>query len=260
MKITGIMPLRNAVKLGYPFEVAVRSLRLVCDEVVILADPTSEDDTMAQVRALAPDRIVESAWDMSIRHGVNEIAVQTRKACDAASGDWILSLQADEVIHEGEAHIIREAAERAEGEGATGVELRRLYFYGGLHAIRVDWTLYIARLFKRGRWRPNFDAMSFDPCGDGERCLRSAANIYHYSRVGDPLEIARRVRNLDTLYHPVSEVAAESDVAPYRFDGLRKLDTYVLDHRDETDPSAELEPFPVDNHPSAAKAHFGVSP
>lgn len=259
MTISGIMPLRNAVKLGYPFELAIRSLRPLCDEVVVLVDPTSEDDTLERVKALSPDRIVESAWDMTNHagHVHGEIAKQTARACEAASGDWILSLQADEVLHEGEVGLLREAMARAEREGRTGIEMKRLYFYGDLGHIRDDWTVWLLRLFRKGHWAadPVSGAMQFIAATEGERRMHGPARIYHYSRVGDPMEVARRVRNLDLFYHLPATVGEVEE--PYDFTKTRKLDTYVKGHVAEVDPAATLTPF-TGTHPAGVREHFGV--
>lgn len=263
MKISGVLPLRNAVKLGYPFELAIRSLRPLCDEVVVLVDPTSEDDTLARVRALSPDVLVESPWDLTNHAGhVNcEISIQTARACAAASGDWIFSLQADEVLHENEAQDLRAACERAEREGVSALELLRLYFYGGLETYRQDWTLWMVRLFKKGHWQPDRDgAMRFDPAVPGARkWATTAGRIYHYSRVGDPQQIAERVRNLDRFFHAPGEVEA-GPLPPYDFSTLRRLDTYVLGHAAETEPRDLLLRFDIGGHPQAALEYFGHAP
>jgi hypothetical protein len=269
MTITGIMPLRNAVKLQYPFELAIKSLRPLCDEVLILVDPTSEDDTCARVRALADagfvDTIVESAWDMGNHRGhVNcEISVQTAKVCAAASGDWIMSLQADEVLHEDSAYGLRKSAMVAEQSfadhgqyAATGIELRRLYFHGGLGQYRQDWTQWLLRLFKRGLWRPDIDgAMKFDPVNPIEKRWQIPHHIFHYSRVGDPQVIAERVRNLDGFFHAPAAIQS-GRIAPYDFTRLRKLDTYVKDAPIEVATDAVLSDFDPAGHPAGVREYF----
>lgn len=257
MKITGVMPLRNATKLGYPYELALRSLRPLCDEVVVLVDPSSEDDTLARVRALDPDKVVESVWDMTNHEGHTncEISVQTAKAVEAASGDWVFSLQADEVLHESDAAELRRVAGHAERAGVTGLELTRLYFYGSLAKVRLDWSLWLLRFFKRGCWKPDVDgAMRFDPVGV-QRRWQVLPNIYHYSRVGDPQKVAERVRNLDTFFHAPEKVAAE--VGPYDYGQLRKLDTYVVGAKIEEDRQAQLVDFEVSRHPRAVREMMG---
>jgi hypothetical protein len=261
VKISGIIPLRNAVKLGYPFELAIRSMRPLCDEIVVAVDPTSEDDTLTRVRNLPVwvDEIVESPWDLSNHDGLNdEIAKQTAIALERATGDWVLSLQADELLHENEIAVLREAPANAEKQGWTALELARVYFFGSLTRYRSDWTVFLPRLFKRGHWRPDekSGAMYFVPAVPGVRkAVLSPPKIYHYSRVGDPGMIARRIRNLDTFYHAQDKIQAEHEVAPYTFE-CRKLDTYVIGYQAEIEPSAEVVDFPLSGHPATALEYF----
>lgn len=289
MKISGIIPLRNAVKLGYPFELAIRSMALLCDEIVVLVDPAGEDDTLRSILAIGQDldgwdmiwngrdgrrigrllcfdppstgklvQVVCSSWDMTNHHGHTncEISVQTAKALEHATGDWVLSLQADEVLHEAEIEPLRKVIEIADLKGITGIELQRLYFYGSLEKVREDWTLWLLRLFKRGCWKPDVDgAMRFDPTGSQVRMRTDAARMFHYSRIGDPQQIADRVRNLDRFFHAPEKVK-DGELPPYDFSELRKLDTYVVGHEAETDSAARLVTFPIERHPQAAIEYF----
>lgn len=262
MTISGILPLRNGTKLGYPYELAIKSLRPLCDEVLILVDPTSEDDTVARVDALRAagfvDTIVESPWDMTNHRGHTncEISVQTAKACAAASGDWIMSLQADEVLHESEVAEMRRCVEAADASRISGLRLRRLYFYGSLGRYRDDWTQYLLRLFRRGMWKPDVDgAMKFEPCGPVSLgAWDIPPSIYHYSRVGDPQVVAERVRNLDGFFHEPAAIE-QGTIAPYDFRRTRKLDTYVKGAPDEN-ALARLLPF-ESTHPAGVREYFG---
>ena len=261
MRISGVLPLRCGVQLGYPFELAIRSLRPLCDEVVVLVDPESNDGTIERVAALGPDVLLESRWNLDNHDGLSdEIALQTARAIEAASGDWVLSLQADEVLHEREAAQTRLDVAWAEREGVTALKMVRWYFFGSLERYRSNWTVPLPRLVKRGAWRPDpaSGAMYFVPCGE-QRAADTAGAIYHYSRIGDPLAIAKRVRNLDTFYHAPERLLSPDEVPPYTFE-LRKLDTYVRGHQAEPDGEAELLPFPLERHPAAALEHFGATP
>lgn len=271
MKISGLMILRNAVKLGYPFRLAIESMRPLCDDIVISWDPTSEDETGSQVwdivrsgsmsTAMQPAtqfRVMESEWDMTNHRGHSncEISIQTAQALEGATGDWVLSLQADEVLHEAEIAPLRKVIEIADSKGITGIELQRLYFYGSLEKVREDWTLWLLRLFKRGCWKPDVDgAMRFDPIGQQIRMRTEAARMFHYSRIGDPQQIADRVRNLDRFFHAPEKVK-DGELPPYDFKALRKLDTYVVGHESEAEPAARLMNFPIECHPKAALEYF----
>lgn len=271
MKLSGILPVRNGVALGYPFDLAIRSLQRLCDEVVVAVDPTDDDGTPGRVAALGDDahrelracgvRVIESQWDMTnhrAHDGVSsEIAKQTAIAVAAARGDWILSLQADEMVHEADAPTIRGAIEQAEFDGVTGLEMIRLYFYGGLTAYRADWTVPILRLFRAKSWTPDpvSGAMQFVPVGpQAKRAIKP--KVYHYSRVGDPLLLARRIRNLDHFYHAPETILEESALEPYSFDTLRRADTYVRGAASEVDPNATLVPFSLAGHPADALERF----
>lgn len=261
MKLIGIMPLRNGVKLGYPFEQAIRSLQGLCDEVIVALDTANDDETASRVAALGVT-IQWSTWDMTNHgghSGNSEIARQTAVAAGVASdlgADWVMSLQADELLHERECALVREDIERAEREGITAIEMTRFYFYGALTAVRDDWTVPLTRLYKAGHWQPDYTcgAMQFLPVSpEGERKMQGRGALYHYSRIGDPQQIAQRVRNLDHFYHHPDTIAGETEVPPYDFSALRKLDTYVQATVIEDDPNARLSSFELMNHPLAAQ-------
>lgn len=260
--ITGTMILRNAVLLGYPFEVAIRSLQQVSDRVVVSVDPTSEDDTLAIVRGLGVD-VFESVWDLddpgasdpdSTAGQSCEIARQTQLVCDQVKEGWNFSLQADEVLHEKDVDEIRRVTQSGEH---TGYALSRLYFFARLTWMRDNWTLPIIRLFKHDLWLadPDSGGMTFVPVGP-QPSAQLLADIYHYSRVGDPAAISRRVRNLDAFYHAEEKLVPVDDLPEYTFD-LHKLDNAAIKGSAPAhDPEARLVPFPVDGHPAAAREHY----
>ena len=94
MKISGFSFLRNAAKLHYPIIESIRSALPVVDEFVIaLGDSDPDDDTREKIEALV-------------------YAQQTDVAKSHCTGDWLLYLQGDEVLHENDAAKIRIACER----------------------------------------------------------------------------------------------------------------------------------------------------
>lgn len=259
MTLSGVLPLRNGVSLGYPFDLAIRSLQRLCDEVIVSVDRSGDDGTYERVVALGPT-VLESQWDMANHRagdGISsEIAKQTMIVVAAARGDWVLSLQADEMIHEADVPVIRRAIEQADRDGVTGLELERLFFYG-LEAYRSDWTVPLLRLFRAGRWAPDpvSGAMQFVPVGPQAKRLIEP-KIYHYSRVGDPRSVALRIRNLDSFYHEPETLLGVQEVEPYDFSVLKRADTYVRGVPQEVAADAVLVPFPLDGHPAEARERF----
>ena len=232
---------RNVVKLRYPLDRVVRSVVGLADEIIILVDPTSEDDTIDYVFDLLLEinsytkvhgtkvKMFESAWDLTnISSTGAEFARQTNIALALCECDFILSLQCDEAMHEKDFDIIRSLVSSAYINNVTAYSMVRLYFYGDIDTVRDDWTVPIVRLFKRGTRESCGDAMNTSGVG---RVENSDVKIYHYSRIGDPEIISKRIWSLDKLFHSSDKLLSEEELQPYDF-STRNFDCM---HRDTVD-------------------------
>ena len=229
------------MKFGYPLRQCVEALLPICDEVVLAYDPTTEDGTRELARQLRDELgivLYESIWDMSNMDRGFEIGHQSQVAVDACSPDteWRLCVQQDEAFHEDDAGKIKELVLNASNGGVDGFQFLRPYFFGNLHTIRRDWSVEIIRLTRKGA------PLTYDGF-DGQNCVPTApCNIakggvwmYHYSRIGDPAIIAKRVRNVDTFFHAEDNLPAESDLTPYDFT-TKEYDSYAFtENPQETD-------------------------
>jgi hypothetical protein len=97
------MIVRNVERQGYPFLEAARSALAVCDELLI-SDGFSEDRTWEGLVALEEvfeDRVklFRDNWPgpENTRDVVGKMTNRVRRRCQ---GDWCLSVQANEVLHE----------------------------------------------------------------------------------------------------------------------------------------------------------------
>lgn len=138
------------------------------DEWVVV-DSGSTDDTLAQARALGA-RVVETDWP--------GFGPQKQRALDLATGDWVLSIDADERVTPELAAEIREAIGAA---GADAYEMPRLSSYCG-HFMRHGgwWPDRVLRLFRRGTARFSDHAVHERVLADGAvRRLRH--HLVHYS-------------------------------------------------------------------------------
>lgn len=255
--------IRNGVKLNYPLHLVVQSVVGLADEVLISADPTSEDDTidyvhdiMLEVNSTHPGlvRYVESPWDLSnINKKGTEFSRQTNIAIDKCKGDWILSLQADEAVHED--HFDRIKREILHSD-VDALSCERIYFYGNINKVRVDWTHDIVRLYRKGLWRSCGDGMNSVSCG-GRPPRQGPFKLYHYSRIGDPEVISKRILSLDKLFHPADKLLTEEELEPYEFR------TYNFDcmHKQNVDLGRKRVPsyFKVygGTHPAPFKGYRG---
>lgn len=145
----------------------VRSARFA-DEVVVV-DCGSTDDTVALARAEgAQVHVMDWAGD----------GPQKNRAIDFATGDWFLSLDADERISPELAREVRAAIER---EDIVGYRIPRISMYAGRFMHHGGWRPdYVWRLARRGRARWTDTQMHASMKVDGATgTLRES--IIHYS-------------------------------------------------------------------------------
>jgi hypothetical protein len=230
--ISGCVAARNSVRFGYPLRQCVQALRPLCDEVVLSYDPTTDDGTHELALELRDELdivLFESPWDMSNMQKGLEIGHQSQVAVDACSSAtvWRLCVQQDEAFHEDDHDKIRELVRTAPND-LTGIDFVRPYFYGNLHTIRRDWTVQITRLTRKGTHTyDGFDGQNCLPLNPSTQHFMSGIWMFHYSRIGDPAVIARRVRNVDTFFHAEDNLPKESDLQPYDFT-TREYDSYAF--------------------------------
>ncbi|MFM8456405.1 MAG: glycosyltransferase, partial [Ignavibacteria bacterium] len=135
MKISGCTFVRNGFLLGYPVKESLHSLLSLCDEVII-AIGNSEDETLQYVQSLNNPkvRIIETIWDDSLREGGKILAQQTNIALEQCTGDWVIYLQADEVLHEKDRELLKSSMHRAnQRPEIEGLLFQYLHFFGDYH-------------------------------------------------------------------------------------------------------------------------------
>jgi glycosyltransferase involved in cell wall biosynthesis len=107
------------------------------DEIIVL-DSGSEDDTVSICRQYT-DKVYQTDWP--------GFGIQKQRALDKATGDWILSVDADEVL----TPELRTEIEKAlQQEHYKGYEIPRLSSYCGRQMRHGGWWPdYVLRLFRR---------------------------------------------------------------------------------------------------------------
>lgn len=142
MKISAILIARNeAENIGACLE----SIAWV-DEIIVV-EQGSEDDT-AQIAAKYGARVIQVMdW-----HGFGP---QKNRGLDAATGDWVLSIDADERMPVELAREIRQAICNADANRQVAVlELPRITQFCGVWIRHCGWTPdHVLRVFRRGAAR-----------------------------------------------------------------------------------------------------------
>lgn len=106
--ISGFMIIKNVLKQGYPFVEAVASALPICDEFLI-SEGYSSDGTFEIVEKMAKlnrkIKVFRQEWPSSKRFSIlAEVTNSIRKKCKF---DYILSLQANEIIHEDSTEFVK---------------------------------------------------------------------------------------------------------------------------------------------------------
>jgi glycosyltransferase involved in cell wall biosynthesis len=139
------------------------------DEIIVL-DSGSEDNTIAIAREYTP-HVFQTDWQ--------GFGVQKQRALDKASGDWILNLDADEVITESLQKAILTAISQTEFSGFR-VPIR-MHFYGKALRFSAGPKRHV-RLFKRAGARFSNDLVHEKiVLPQNSRLGRLTTPILHYS-------------------------------------------------------------------------------
>jgi glycosyltransferase involved in cell wall biosynthesis len=142
-----------------------------CDERIVV-DGNSDDGTPEIARAKGA-RVTTAPW-----HGFGE---QKNFALSLASGDWVLSIDADERVTPALAHAIEAATGR---QGVNGYEMPRRSSFLGREMRHSGWSPdYVLRLFRRGRARFTDDLVHERVVCDGQ-VGRLAESLLHYPVIG----------------------------------------------------------------------------
>jgi glycosyltransferase involved in cell wall biosynthesis len=106
-------------------------------EIVVL-DSGSEDDTVAICRQYT-DKVYQTDW--------SGFGIQKQRAVDKAKGDWILSIDADEIVT---SELRAEIEKTLQQDLCKGYEIPRLSSYCGRQMRHGGWWPdYVLRLFRR---------------------------------------------------------------------------------------------------------------
>lgn len=209
MKVAGFTFVRNAIKYDYPIVEAIQSILPICDFVVV-AVGNSEDATKELIESMNDPKIhvIETIWDDSMREGGRVLALETDKAFQAipAEYDWAFYIQGDEVIHEDDLPIIREAMQaNLHREEIDGLLFNYRHFYGSYDYVgaSLKWYPKEIRVVRNNKNIYSFrDAQGFRK--DDDKMLSVVAitaHINHYGWVKDPRAMQAKQENFHKLWH-----------------------------------------------------------
>ncbi len=236
MKISGFSMAKNANKLYYPIKQSIESILPIVDEfVVAVGDCNPDDRTRALIQEIDSDKIkiIDTVWDYDKYPRGMEHAHQSDLAKEACTGDWLIYLQADEVIHEKYLPVIQKRCEELlHDKEVEGLLFKYLHFWGDYwhyhyshkwykHEIRVirnDPDIHSWESAQSFRRIPNFDGIHYRQ-QEGTCKLKVApvdAYIFHYGWVRPPGLMVNKMKALHTNHW--GKKAAEEMMKNLNFD------------------------------------------
>lgn len=220
MRISGFTMVKNADTLYYPIKESILSALPICDEfIVALGDCLPGDKTEELIASInSPKiRIIPTVWDLTKYPNGTENAHQTDIAKKECTGDWLLYLQADEVLHEADLPKIKNRCEQLlHDKEVEGLLFKYYHFWGDYAHVHNSHTWYkneirvvrnhpeihsweSAQSFRK---IPGFDGKNYRQ-QEGTYKLKVApvdAYIFHYGWVRPPALMQKKKKALDTIH------------------------------------------------------------
>ena len=236
MTISGFSFVRNGNKLYYPVVESILSILPICDEFVVAVGKGDPDDTTRQEIADLNDpkiKIIDTEWDEKFFHKGIINSIQTDIAKEGCSGDWLIYLQADEVVHEQYLPIIKQRCEELLSEKEIeGMIFGYKHFWGDYHHYHSGhgWYPYEIRIIRNipeiHSWQSaqsfrHFSYYDNPRQPEGTRKLAVAkvdAEIYHYGWVRPPNLMQNKSRALNTVHWGKNRAEEYYQKAPREFD------------------------------------------
>jgi len=254
MKIDGFSMCRNAVKIYYPVKQSIMSVLPIVDNFIIaLGKGDKDDETRKEIESInSPKiRIIDTVWDIEKYSGGSEHARQTDIAKSHCTGDWLLYLQADEVIHEKDLPaILQRCRYFQDKKEVEALVFNYIHFWGDYQHYQQGHCWYreeiriIRNLPEIHSWQsaqsfrkiPSFDGFEYYR-KKGTSKLKAArvdATVYHYGWVRPP-DIMQRKNRAFNLNHLGKEKVRDQEEKkwyekPYDYGNMNRLNCFTGSH------------------------------
>ena len=258
MFVSGVTIIKNGVKLKYPFLESIQSLLPVVDEFIAVVGDC-EDDTRDRILALGSPkiRIIDTVWDPAMREGGKVLAHQTNIGLDAAQGDWIFYMQADDMIHEKDVATLRREMELCQNDPQIEGLLFPYYQFWTYDYVTVTRRAYRRevricrnlpglRSYRDAQGFRLYDNNAAYDAGAPGRKLRVKLirpHVYAYGRVRPPKEEQEKILEFVRYWQSDTEIQE-------RFKGRNQFNYEKVE---------KVIPFPQDGHPAVMAARIAAN-
>lgn len=251
MTISGFSMARNADKLYYPLREAILSVLPIVDEFVVAVGKGDPDDhTLDIVRSIGDPKVkvIETVWDIQAYPNGMENAHQTDIAKAHCTGDWLLYLQADEVIHEKYLpEIVEKCTTFRDDPDVEGMIFKYRHFWGDYDHYQQShhWYTREVRIIRNHpdihSWEsaqsfrriPDFDGLNYRRQNGTFklRVIELDAYVYHYGWVRPPRLMVSKTRSLDAIHKGAQSMEKEGvNASSFDYGPLDRLAVFRETH------------------------------
>jgi glycosyltransferase involved in cell wall biosynthesis len=217
IKISAYTFVRNGLNMKYPFIESIQSALDIVDEYIVVLGDSVDGSREAILNLKNPKiKIVDTVWDMSLREGGKLFAIQSNAGLDHVSGDWILHLQADEVLHEKDTQKLKgyihqyDKSPKVEGLLFPFLNFRGDYnhIHTGRQAHRFEIRAFkknpLIRSYKDSQGFRKYSSLNAYEAGEkGEKLkiVKIDVPIFHYNYVRPPKVMKEKDKVFHSLWH-----------------------------------------------------------
>lgn len=249
MKISAFSYVRNGFSYGVPFIESLQSVLPLCDELVV-AVGDSTDGTREAIDNLQNSKIkiIDTIWDEQSTKAGKIFALQANIAFQGISPDtdWVIHIQADEVLHEKDYDLILDSIKKASKiPMIEGFLQPFLHFWGDYNNIRNSRRVHRheIRIFK---YNPNIrayrDSQGFRTFKSMEHYINGTekgtklkvayldAPIYHYNGVRSSENMILKINNFIYYYGQSNEILEEQPEQSFNYHLIDRVTKFKGSH------------------------------
>lgn len=216
----------NPISMDFPLKECIQSIVPIADEIIIVNGDKIEFDSYGEVHQVLNDyfqhiekimRIYHLPWRDSFRKNMSLLSKTA--AISQCTKDYILLLDADEVIHEKDYERIKKCLEI----GHDAYSFRTIHFYRDYDHYKVNgerWYNHRPKLFKNGlgiwdgyqSWISEWDEViireytadlvtwDYEPVHEFSK--QTKIDIFHYGYTRKPEIMLKKQNNIEKRHHP----------------------------------------------------------
>ncbi|MFC5875497.1 hypothetical protein ACFP3I_23365 [Chryseobacterium arachidis] len=227
----------------------MQSVLPLCDELIVAVGDSTDGTREAIVNLQNPKiKIIDTIWDEKSTKAGKIFALQANIAFIGISSDtdWVIHIQADEVLHEKDYNLILDSIKKADNNPSIEGFLQPfLHFWGDYNNIRNSRRVHRheIRIFK---YNPNIRAYrdsqgfrkyksisNYDNGTEKGTKLKVAylnAPIYHYNGVRSSENMTLKINNFIYYYGESKEILEEQPKVAYNYHTIDRVTKFEGSH------------------------------